>query len=326
MITRQAQSEILDPIQGVRRGTIVLALLAVIFVAAVGVFVSQALAGPIGRLTAVAEKVATGDLSAQAAVETQDEIGQLAGTFNQMTEQLRTTLEGLEGRIAERTRALDLSADVSRRISLILDPGRLVAEVVQQIQSAFNYYHVHIYLFDESRQNLIMVGGTGEAGKMLLEREHRIPAGRGLVGRAAETGTVVLVPDTSLDPNWLPNPLLPETKSEVAVPILIGEEVLGTLDVQQNIVNGLGRQDADLLLSIANQVAIALRNSRQYEDAQRRAEQSVRMAEIIRQIQNAQTVKEALQVAARELGRTLNVPRTFAYLNPESDGEKAKEQ
>ena len=251
-----------------------------------------------------------GDMDARAIVEAQDEIGALAQSFNSMTDQLQTTLEGLEQRVAERTRAIELSADVSRRLSTILDPAQLVSEVVELLQSAFDYYHVHIYLFDEGGENLVMAGGTGEAGKIMLERGHKIAKGKGLVGRAGESGQIVLVANTTQDPDWLPNPLLPETKAEIAVPILLGDEILGALDVQENEVGGLDAQDADLLTSIAGQVAIALRNSQQYAEAQQRAGREAQISEIVGQIQSTQTVEEALQIAVRELGRALKTPKT----------------
>jgi GAF domain-containing protein len=144
----------------------------------------------------------------------------------------------------------------------------------------------------------------------MLERGHRLARGRGLVGRACESGAEVLVADTQNDPAWLANPLLPETRSEIAVPIMAGDEVFGALDVQQNRVNGLGRQDADLLRGIANQVAIALQNANRFIQAQRRAERVVRIAGIVQQIQDTRTVPDALKVAAREIGRVLDAPRT----------------
>ncbi|MBK9052568.1 MAG: GAF domain-containing protein [Chloroflexi bacterium] len=174
----------------------------------------------------------------------------------------------LEERVSERTKALQATTEVSRRLSTILDRDELVKEVVEQVQSTFDYYHVHIYLFDEGRQNLLMVGGTGEVGQVMLKRGHMIPLESGLVGRSARMNQVVLVPDTGLEPGWLANTLLPETKSEVAVPITFGERVRGVLDVQHNIVNGLTQNDADLLQSVANQVAIAIQNARQYGQAQ----------------------------------------------------------
>jgi putative methionine-R-sulfoxide reductase with GAF domain len=279
---------------------------------------------PITQLTAAARAIATGDLESNIELEQSDEVGELASAFHSMTQQLRASIQTLEKGVADRTRVVETTAEVSRHLSMILDQSQLVREVVDQLQQAFHYYHVHIYLLDDAQENLVMVGGSGEPGRIMLARSHRIPRGKGLVGRAAQTNQPVLVSNTLQDPGWLPNALLPETKSEIAVPIAVGGEVLGVLDVQQNVVGGLTQTDAALIQSIANQVAIAVQNARAFTRAQQRAEQEKLAVEIGQRIQRAATVDDVLKLAVSELGRAIGAKQAVVEISANPFAQKGK--
>ncbi|NUM47454.1 MAG: GAF domain-containing protein, partial [Anaerolineales bacterium] len=227
------------------------------------VYATNGLTNPIQNLVNTAQKIREGDFSQQAPPSELSELNTLATTFNQMTSQLSHTLENLEQRVAARTQALKTSSDVSHYLSTILAEDQLVAEVAGLVQSAFNYYHVNIFLLDD--QTLHLVAGTGTAGRALLAENFQIPLGIGLVGQAASQKRPILVPTVRDSPDWVANPILSDTQAELAVPISRGTQVLGVLDVQHNVAGGLRQEDADLIQSIANQLAVALLNAQTFE-------------------------------------------------------------
>lgn len=231
--------------------------------------------------------------------------------------QLQLLNTDLEDRVAARTQALVTSAEIGRDISTILNQDYLVREVTEKIRAAFNYYQVHLYLLDESGETLELASGSGHAGAELVARHHTVPVQQGLVGRAVRENSAILAPNVYDIEFWLPNPLLPDTRSEVTVPISLGNHVLGVLDIQQNVTNGLGQNDADLLLSISGQVAVALQNSRLLAEAQTRAGQEALLNQIGQQIQGTTSIEEAAQVAIREIGRATNAPQVRIRLGKE---------
>lgn len=302
---------------------VVLVLLVTAAIAVASAYtITRSVAEPLTNLTQTATQIADGRLDLRAEMDQEDEVGVLADAFNRMTAQIQELVNTLEQRVQDRTRALATSTEVGRRLSTILEQEALMKEVVEEVQSAFGYYHVHIYLFGDDGEALQMMAGTGEAGRQMLADDHQIPYGEGLVGRAAKENRIVLVPDVSQAPDWLPNPLLPDTRAEAAVPISSGEAVLGVLDVQDDMIGSLEDVDVEALQSIANQVAIALQNARLYEEIEHRAQREARINEISRRILSTGDMQSAMQVAIRELGRASGAEKTRVRLTTLPDDEE----
>jgi GAF domain-containing protein/HAMP domain-containing protein len=299
LIAEIEETEALAPFFDARNTSIILAVVTILLAILIGLYYAARLTRPISELTQVASQIAGGDLSQQAKIRQRNEIGLLATAFNYMTGQLRDLINSLEDRIAARTQRLETAASLSEQLTRILNLDTLLAEVVNQIKENFGYYHAHIYLLDESRQKLAVAAGTGEAGVEMKARSHSIAldAPTSLVARAARTGLIVRVDNVREAEDWLPNPLLPNTYSEMAVPIVLDGEVVGVLDVQQDKIAGLDEGDAGLLRNLANSVAVAIRNARLFEEvetalAETQAAQARYLAQSWEQVKRTATGKQ----------------------------------
>lgn len=287
---------------------------AAIAATVLSLLLSRVITGPLQRLAAATGRIAGGDLSREIAMHGGDEIASLGNRMEHMRVELLKLYEGLEQLMAERTRDLETNLEIGRHLSTILDSQELVEEVVDRVQEATGYYHVRLYLVDESCGDLVIVAATGEAGRAMVAQKRRIPPGKGLVARAASTNGVVLAPNVLLEKGWVHSFLLPDTRCEVAVPIALGERVLGVLDVHHDVVDGIGESNVKLLQSVAGQAASALQNIRLLVETRQRAHQEASLNLITRRIQSTSTVEGALKATLRELGRTLDVQYTSVKL------------
>lgn len=268
-----------------RQGVWALAIMFGITILAglLGIFVARRFSEPLVDLSSVATEVAGGNLAAGARVAGPKEIAQVASTFNIMTSRLRELIGSLEQRVAERTTELEQAnqqvkhraeqfeaiAQISRIISSIQNQEELLARITRTISQYFGFYHVGIFLLDDNNQYAVLRAANSEGGKRMLKRGHRLEVGQtGIVGFVTSTGNPRIALDTGTDAVYFDNPDLPDTHSEMALPLKVGGQVVGALDVQSVEPNAFSREDINILSTLADQVSAALENARLHEEAQ----------------------------------------------------------
>ena len=230
-------------------------------------FISRQIANPLIAMTKTATDISSGNLDARVEVRTSDEIGVLARTFNTMTAQLQDTLAGLEETVASRTRDLALAAQVGQSLALVRDPETMLTEAVEMIRERFDLYYTQIYLTDPSGRTLTLRAGTGDVGQTLLQRGQHLPVDLSSInGIAAVERQAVVVEDTETSTLHRPNPLLPETRSEMTVPLISGDRVLGVLDMQSSQPGALREENLTAFEILASQLAITLVNTELFTD------------------------------------------------------------
>jgi GAF domain-containing protein/HAMP domain-containing protein len=224
---------------------------------------------PINSLTQTVQAVTTGDLDQAASVESEDEVGTLAIAFNNMTSQVRNLVGDLEQRVAERTLALEYrsaqlqaAADVGRAAASIRNLDELLPMVSRLISERFGFYHVGIFLLDEKREYALFRATNSPGGQRMLVRGHKLKVGQqGIVGYVTGKREPRVALNVGEDAVYFNNPDLPDTQSEMALPLMVGGELLGALDVQSIHPNAFTEQDVETLQVLADQVAIAINSA-----------------------------------------------------------------
>ncbi len=327
LLVEQESQEAFAPLG--RAATIFIIIIALaVAISTVGVITfTRRLTHPIEALTEGALRLAGGDLDSRVSITRQDEIGLLAQAFNSMSEQLRDLYRDLESKVEARTRQLAAAAEVGRAITSILSTEEILARTVELIRDRFGYYHASVFLLDDAREYAELRESTGEVGAQLKARGHRLAVGsNSIIGWVTANQQPRIALDVGADPVHFKNELLPDTRSEAAVPLRVGDRLLGALDVQSREPNAFSPADVDVLQILADQIAVVVENGQLFSRQERIVQMEQIVSSVTTKIYKSLTLESILENAAVELGRALGARRAVVRLTaaPELQSESAR--
>jgi GAF domain-containing protein/HAMP domain-containing protein len=275
---------LLAPVKKQTQNVVFIGILISLVGIAIALGLTQILVSPILSLTRTSEKITHGDINASANINTQDEIGVLANTFNSMTGRVRELIGSLEQRVAERTQALErravqlqVAADVGSTVARLRDLNELMPQVTRLISQRFGFYHVGIFLVDERGEYAVLRASNSEGGQRMLIRGHKLKVGKiGIVGYVTSSGQPRIALNVGEDTEYFNNPDLPTTQSEMALPLIVGGRILGALDIQSTQEAAFTQEDITTLKVLADQIAVAIENARLFLENQMTLEASQR--------------------------------------------------
>ncbi len=191
--------------------------------------------------------------------------------------ELNQLRDSLELRVTERTAALEQRAaqlhavsSVARTITTVQDLNSLLPDITKLVSEQFRFYHVGIFLLDDPGEYAVLRAANSEGGARMLERQHKLKLdSNSIVGYSTSHGQSRIALDVGADSVFFNNPDLPDTRSEMALPLRVGGRVIGALDVQSTQPNAFAKEDVDTLAILADQVSIAIENARLFEEARK---------------------------------------------------------
>jgi GAF domain-containing protein len=214
----------------------------------------------------------------------------------------------------------ETAAEIARDISSSLDLDELLEKAVDLIKSRFDFYHAAIFLKDLPGEFVVIREATGDAGAQMKRAGHKLSVGsKSIVGFVAGEGEPLIVNDTARDATYYANPLLPETRAEAALPLKVGERIVGVLDVQSKQAYAFSEENLRTLQILADQLAIAVVNTELFAETQEHLAQHRLLHHITTTAASGTTLGEALQSAVNGLQVTLGGDRVSILL---ADREK----
>lgn len=202
----------------------------------------------------------------------------------------------------------------SQGLAASLDADELTKDVVKLLQQNFGYYHVQIYLIEPKSGNLVVKHGSGYIGDELVQRGHQLPAGEGIVGHVAETAEPFFTNHVDEVVFFKRNPLLPDTQSEIAVPIKVDQQVVGVLDIQTTPQQRLTEGDFQLMVAVSDQLAVALQKARLYGDLQTALQQEQSVRSQLLQSERLALVGRLLASVSHELNNPIQAIQNALFL------------
>ncbi|MBC8335577.1 MAG: GAF domain-containing protein [Anaerolineales bacterium] len=197
------------------------------------------------------------------------ELESLSGNLEQRVNERTNDLALSNKQISRRAEQLTAIANIARSLTNMQDINDLLSTTTKSISQQLGYYHVGIFLNDTQDNNTVLRAANSVGGQKMLNRGHQLQIGKeGIVGYAVKTGQPRIALDVGVDSVYFDNPDLPETRSEIAIPLRLGSEYIGALDIQSTEVNAFSDEDLVVFTTLADQVAIAIQNARLLEQTQ----------------------------------------------------------
>lgn len=265
----------------VSRIVTVLSLIGLVITILLTLYISRTFIHPIVALTKIVIQAQDDDLILAVGGRAGNEFAQLTRAFNALLDQANRSAKSLEQEVTERTDQLAAINEIATTVSSTLDVGEVLSRTVNIIRDRLGFYHVSVFLMDEKYEYAVVRESTGEIGRIMKERGHRLALGsQSIIGYVTQHHQARIALDVSADAVHFNNPLLPNTRSEMALPLIVGDTLIGALDVQSTEANAFDTDDIAVLQNMANQIAIAMNNARLYQEAQERIKESNQLTQL----------------------------------------------
>ncbi|MBI1880724.1 MAG: GAF domain-containing protein [Chloroflexi bacterium] len=215
-----------------------------------------------------------------------------------------------EFKLEHRALQVQVAAEVARDAAAITDLKELLERTVNLVRDRFGFYYAGIFLLDDQGEYAILQAAASDAGRMMLERGHKLKVGKmGIVGYVAGAGEPRIASNVEADDLHLKNPLLSHTRSEMALPLKVGEHIIGVLDVQSAYENDFSEGDVLVLQTMADQLAIAIENARLHAEMKQRLHQLAVLHELDQAIASSLRLDDIYYAYARQTERLLAYER-----------------
>lgn len=304
-------------------------LLTLLSAGILGFIVTRSIAQPLADLEIRTKALARREFDHPVAVSGADELARLSQVFDQAAMQLAEFYNHLEELVQKRTQELqqstkelqhrylqlETSIAVGRHITSILDLDTVLSQVVELIKERYGSYFVGVFLLNTGQDYIILRAGTGQAGRRLRQQGFRLKVGaEGIIGWVAQQRRLARVDDVSEDERYTYVDVIPNTRSELALPLEMGGQMLGVLDIQSDVVQGFRLDDMPVWQSLADQVAIAIQNASLYQSERSRRQLAETLYEVGQAISQTLDLSEVLNLILEHLAEIVPYDRAAILL------------